>query len=554
MKLFKYLLIIILFVFPACDVHRIPETETSDDSFWFNDTDLRYATTYLYTFLPDFLNIDDAMSDFAFDQRINDVSTGARLAPVKSEDYELPYKCIRASNNIIEKAPRAIDNGTDPQIVDRYIAEARFFRAFAYFSLVQKYGGVTLLLRVPPVDAPELFEPASPREEIYKVIYEDLDFAIEKLAFPSTMNNADWGRISKTAALAFKARVALFEGTRAKYHQYGDPNKHLTLAVSAAESVIESNEHSLFGNYFNLFQPEGEGRQNKENVFVKRHGIDQGNRVVLYKNSPITVIDQGWTAPTKAMIDTYLMKDGLPIDKSPLYLDPSDAPQDSSNAYGFLEIFKNRDLRMDASVFKPGDNYLTGVNDPEPIPYRVANIGWVKTGFTQRKFFNTKDWVTLTVFQDYPIIRYAEVLLIFAEAKFELNGNITDEELDLSINLLRERGGIPPLSNSFITSNNLDMLEEIRRERSVELASEGFRYWDIIRWKTAETVLPKSILGSYFYEEYYGNVVDVNLTPDNYILVQDASSRKFDPQKDYLWPIPINELALNVNLKQNPGW
>ena len=98
------------------------------------------------------------------------------------------------------------------------------------------------------------------------------------------------------------------------------------------------------------------------------------------------------------------------------------------------------------------------------------------------------------------------------------------------------------------------MREEIRRERRVELAQEGFRYWDLIRWKTAETELPKPVLGNYFFKSEYGTSTAVKLTPATYILVQDASFRRFDPARDYLFPIPLNEVSLNDQLTQNPGW
>jgi hypothetical protein len=98
------------------------------------------------------------------------------------------------------------------------------------------------------------------------------------------------------------------------------------------------------------------------------------------------------------------------------------------------------------------------------------------------------------------------------------------------------------------------MRDEIRRERRVELAQEGHRYWDIIRWKIAETELPKPVLGNFFFKTEFGTATTVNLTPDNFILVTPASFRKFDPAKDYLWPLPLNEISLNPNLKQNPGW
>lgn len=542
MKYAKFIVFITILCFNACKVDRFPETQISDPLYWQNESDLIAATNYLYTFLPHLPVNLDAMSDDAFSSLGNDVSTGARIAPPQSVDYSEPYKLIRAANSIIEKAPRAIDKGTKKEIVDKYIAEARFFRAWAYFQLVQKYGDVPLILNVLPDNAPELKAAAAPREKVYDAIYEDLDYASQTLPTPTQLAEAKFGRISKTASLAFKARVALFEGTRSKYHNYGNPSKHLTFAVAAAQSVIDSKEHSLYGNYFNLFQPAGEGRQNRENVLVRRYGNSTSDIIVNHQGNLFAALGQGHFSPTKALADSYLMKDGLPINKSPLYKKPTST----------VEVFTNRDLRMGATIFKKGDPYV--VLNGQTALFNIAELGFVRTGFHQRKFFNSLDYGAAASFTDLPIIRYAEVLLILAEAKYELSGSITDQDLNSSVNLLRTRAGLPALTNSFVTNNGLNMREEIRRERRIELAQEGFRYWDIIRWKIAEVELPKPVLGSFFFVNEWGTTVAVNLTPDNYIIAQAASFRKFNPQRDYLWPFPVAELALNPALKQNPGW
>ncbi|MCF0068882.1 RagB/SusD family nutrient uptake outer membrane protein [Dyadobacter sp. CY261] len=525
----------------SCDVNRLPETNISDDSFWTSESDIKTANNYLYTFLPGFTvpnqgNItEDIWSDDAFGLASNTVSDGSRLAPATaSGDYNTPYTLIRAANNVLEKAPRA---AVTPSILDRYLAEARFFRAWAYFGLVQKYGSVPLILKTLDESSPELRQPAAPRETIIDQVYSDLDFAIANLPTIASLGNADYGRISKTAAQAFKARVALFEGTFAKFHSKGDATKHLTLALAASKAVIDSKEHALFGNYFDLFQLAGEGRQNKENIIVKQYGVSNTERVLThayYRSS----LETGSVNPTKALADSYLMKDGLPITKSPLWTLP-----DSSH-----KVFRNRDVRMSATFMKRGDAMMT----TKPI-FDIANLVFNKTGYMFRKFANVDDWNTQASTIDRPLLRYAEVLLTFAEATYELNNAITDAELDISINLLRERGQIAKLTNAFAKANGLDLREEIRRERRVELAQEGFRYWDIIRWKTAETELVKPVLGNFYFKGEFA-AATVNLTPDNIILVQAASFRKFDPAKDYLWPLPINEIALNPELDQNPGW
>ncbi|KAA0993828.1 RagB/SusD family nutrient uptake outer membrane protein [Dyadobacter aurulentus] len=525
----------------ACDVNRLPETNISDMNFWTSESDIKAANNYLYTFLPGFTvpnegNItEDNWSDDAFGLASNSVSDGSRLAPATATgNYNTPYNLIRAANNILEKAPRA---AVTPAVLDRYLAEAYFFRAWGYFSLVQKYGGVPLILKTLGESSPELTEAAAPREKVVDQIYMDLDFAITKLPTITTLGNADYGRISRTAAQAFKARVGLYEGTYAKFHAKGDATKHLNIAVVSSKEVIDSKEHALFGNYFDLFQTAGEGRQNKENIIVKQYGVSSTERVLThayYRSS----LETGSVNPTKSLADSYLMKDGLPLTKSPLWTLP-----DSSH-----KVFRNRDTRMSATFMKRGDAMMT----TKPI-FDIANLVFNKTGYMFRKFANISDWNTQASVTDRPLLRYAEVLLIFAEATYELKGAITDAELDMSINLLRTRGEIAKLTNAFVTANALNMRDEIRRERRVELAQEGFRYFDLIRWKIAETELVKPVLGNFYFKSEFA-AATVNLTPDNIILVQAASFRKFDPAKDYLWPFPINEIALNPELRQNAGW
>jgi hypothetical protein len=375
-------------------------------------------------------------------------------------------------------------------------------------------------------------------DEILNLIFSDLDFASTKLPTPTNLGTADYGRIANTAALAFKARVALFEGTRAKFHKYGDSKKYLTIAAAASKAVIDSKQHTLYsGAYFNIFQYEGEGRANRENILVKQYGVSLTDRVTSHQYCR-GILENGNKSPTKALVDSYLMKDGLPISKSPLYK----APVLST------DVFTNRDTRLSDDVLKAGDSYIF----TNPV-FRVSSLVFAKTGFTFRKYWNIVDWNNQASFIDRNLIRYAEVLLIYAEAQFELGESISDSDLNLTINELRKRGGVAPLSNNFIQANGLSLRDEIRRERRVELAQEGFRYWDLIRWKTAEIELPKPVLGNFFFKEF-GTTVKVNLTSDNYIVTQAASFRKFDPSKDYLWPLPINEIALNPSMKQNPGW
>lgn len=534
----RYILFALILGSASCEVERLPENAVSDGAFWRSENDLRAAANYLYTFLPTMPLTTDNWSDDGFAMVANDISSGTRQPPATSTDYSSPYQLIRAVNNIIEKAPNAVAAGVVPATVDRYVAEAKFFRAWAYFSLVQKYGDVPLIKITLKEDAAELTAAKSPREEVVSLIYTDLDEAAAILPTSTALGaTTNYGRISKTAALAFKARVALFEGTRAKFHAYGNPASHLNIAVQAAKTVMESGEHDLFNNYFDLFQYAGEGRQNKENILVRQYGNSMTDQIMSHN---IGVIINGSSNPTRSLVDAYLMKDGLPIEKSPLYVTPTN----------HTAIFANRDSRLSWSIMKEGDQYF------QNTPYTFPQLVYHTTGFCYRKFVNAADQLAPNnnqSFIDLPVIRYAEVLLIYAEANYELNESIADADLQISINKLRTRAGLPGLTNSFVSANALSMREEIRRERRVELSMEGFRYWDIIRWKTAEVVLPQPMLGCYFFAGGFGTATP-QLTADNYILAQSSASRSFNVSRDYLWPFPVNELALNTNLKQNPNW
>src|SRR5690606_20788055 len=178
------------------------------------------------------------------------------------------------------------------------------------------------------------------------------------------------------------------------------------------------------------------------------------------------------------------------------------------------------------------------------------------TGYAVYKYFDQTPGQQVNRHIDLMLIRYAEVLLNYAEASYELNESISDADLDLSINLLRDRVNMPHLSNAFTAANNLEMREEIRRERRVELGMEGFRYDDLLRWKIAETELPKPVLGVKLFPEEYPGVDPsaVNMNADDIVIAETGENRTFDPAKHYLWPLPLNQTALNTNLQQNPNW
>lgn len=546
-----YILLAAATLFTAsCEQNREPETVLADNNFWKSETDLRGACNRMYIDLDGFSH--DLRSDELVATSPNGISSGNRTVPATSGDWNDPYNAIGVCNNIIVKGAQA--PLTDAQ-KNRWLAEAYFFRAWNYFDLVKKYGDVPLVLKTfTSTDDPEIKKPRTPREEVIKQCYEDLKFAetwlpdIDKVA-----SATDWGRVSKSAAQGLLCRIGLYEGTYEKYHKFTDNwREDLTIAVEAAQRLIKSGKHSLYPDFYKLFRFDGEGRQNRENVFVKIYGPNEAG--TLTHNNSRTMENQA--SVTRQTIDQFLYTDGLSREKSPL----AKAVDTSYN-----DVFQNRDPRLALTIFQLGEDAYKGAYIP--FNNQHGNGYPLKKGFMIEQWqLNSKETV------DKMIIRYAEVLLSYAEALYELNGSITDEQLNLTVNAIRARVGFNvKLTNAFVQTNGLNMLNEIRRERLVEFIDENLHYDDIIRWKTAENVLPKPIIGlKYVESEVTAKRVDIQprLTTDNgmfngtqvynqadMFVIETADTRKFDPEKDYLYPIPTYEIGTSGgNIKQNPKW
>jgi starch-binding outer membrane protein, SusD/RagB family len=552
MKKMKQLSIYIItasLLLSACmKIDRLPETQMPDEMFWNTENDLISATNRLYQELDgDWV---DNRADDAVNTSPNTVSTGARSVPNTSGDWNDRYDEIFTANNILEKGLKA---KVPDAIRNRYFAEARFFRAYAYFKLLKIYGDVPLLLKTLLVNSPELFMARTPRAQVIQQIYDDLDFAALWLPTRANLPAAQWGRVTKSSALALKARAGLYEGTRGKFHaNLPDWQNHLTIAINASTAVMAEG-HTLFSNYGNLFIQAGEGQANNEAIFIKIYGVSNANLLLGHNHS--RGLENGQLAPTRNLLRQYLYSDGLPafnVDGTTPSATRSASFVAEASETSYNTILDNRDPRMAFSYFRAGDEAYQGPWVPK------TSLG-IRTAIAPKKAFNKIDQnIVNAATVDRILIRYAEVLLTLAEAKFELNGSISDADLNLTINALRTRVGFAPkLTNAFVTTNNLSMREEIRRERTVELALEGFRYDDLIRWKTAETVLPKDLLGAKFIAaEWVGtNQNSLTLTPDNVLRVEAASTRTFRVDRDYLYPIPLNEISLSKqNVIQNPNW
>jgi hypothetical protein len=542
---FKYFFLIFLLASCKKTLDLTPQDQISDASFWKTPGHFQLAANDFYYALQEVPEYIDLNSEIAFGAGANPVSDGSYLPQANSPVWDNAYKQIRSINYLLQKAPES-NLGSS---IDRWVGEALFFRAYNYWKLVKTFGGVPKIDKVLDVTSKELYTPRSTQAEIIDFIISDLDNAISKLPTQSQLSSDELGRVTQGAALALKARAALYEGTWAKYHNEGNDSKYIDLAIDASEKAVASNEYALYTD---------KGADSYKYLFILQG--DDSKEVILARRYYINRATHNWTrelwfnymVPTKNLADMYLATDGLPIEKSSQFQGYSTETSE----------FQNRDPRMSMTFIVPGSTIFFEGGLMQPTYPGFSGSNATQTGYMIRKFLD--ETVEATQFQgeyDFKEFRYAEVLLILAEAIYEKNGSISDQDLDRTINVIRARVNMPPLTNSFIIANGLDMLNEIRRERTVELSFEGYRRDDLRRWKTAESVLPQAIRGVKFvgteYQQKFPDLkigTDIQVDSDGFIIAEPASSRQFLP-KHYLDPIPLQQIQLSKGtLVQNPGW
>lgn len=534
------------------DLDQMPRYEISDPSFWKIPDDFEQAANALFFGLDAFPSNGEAETMSGL--HINTVSNGTHIASANDGVWDDSYAYIRKANNILQKYEEC--NIKEDAKASK--GEALFFRAYYYFKLYKRFGETPIIKDVLDVNSPGLTASRDKRTDVEDFILSDIDEAINYL--PDDVPDDKKGRITKGIALAFKSRVALFIGTWGKYHSTRTDYKDiLEKAADAAEKVIT-----------------GSGTDGKKYDLYKAYGIDSYRYLFIEEgdDSPESILDNryyykirthgntyGWAwgtngFPTKKFADMYLCDDGLPIDKSPRF----------QKYQTVLSEYQNRDPRMELTLLKPTESYITSeMQSPSTVPYNFSERPETKSGYRLHKFIGEKFYESVgsgPCEYDCHIIRYAEVLLNYAEAKFEKDDNISDADLDMTINELRRRVlWDVKLTNGFVNSNNLDMKTEIRRERNVELAFEGFRYDDLRRWKTAEAEMPESLRGV----KVKGTEWESKLAPETlaslkfdsegFVVVEDASKRTFDAQKHYLFSLPLQQIQMNPNLRpNNPGW
>ena len=449
---------------------------------------------------------------------------------------------------------------------------------------VRNYGDVPWYSQVVNSDDKELLaKPRDSRQLVVDSIIADLDFAIENL--PETHTPYE---VNKWTALALKSRVCLFEGTFRKYHagQTFNPNNLpwedlLATSAEAAEILMNESGYTIYSDgeqpYRDLFA--SLNANPKEFIWARCYSAD-----LSIKNNANAWSVARTTGFTKRHVNMYLNVDGTRFTDIQGY-----------DTLGYLEECKNRDPRMAQTIHTPG--YIQyGETKTYPVDLKQSSTGYKYIKYVMEKKYNTWDASLVCL----PIFRMGEVLLNFAEAKAEL-GTLTQADLDKSINVLRDRVGMPHLDMATANANpcaymekcypnvsqsaNKGVIMEIRRERLIETPLEGLHYWDIMRWREGKA-FTQPYLGIYFpgpgkYDMTGSGKASINLMEEgqtggggigitklylgsDVILTNGTLGNmwafstlnfQFDENKDYLYPIPTNERVLtNGALTQNPGW
>lgn len=574
---FRYMILaVMLLALTACEdfLTRRPKDELSPDTYFRTETECQLYTNNFYTILPaatDFYQEDD---DYIIPNSLSTKVIGNRVVPTTAGTWN--WNMLRQINFFLSRSHQCEDNA----VREKYEAVARFFRAYFYFEKVKRYGDVAWVDE--PIDANDktLYRGRDPRAMVMEHVLDDIDFAIENL--PS---GKDVYRVTKWTALALKSRIFLFEGTFRKYHGLQGWEDCLKESAAASLKFINESGYGIYKSgttpYQNLFTLADSDRSE---VILTR-AYKQSISLVHDANGAFTSTTSSRNGLAKDVVDMYLMSDGSRFTDKPRY-----------DAMDFYDEMQNRDPRLAQTIRTPG---YTRIGDTEIL---APNMAAVTTGYQPIKFVCEKKYDSYqTSENDMPVFRAAEVYLNYAEAKAELD-QLSQGDLDMSVNKIRARVSMPAINMdqanagpdpylldkttgypNVTKSANTGVILEIRRERTVELILEGFRYWDIMRWKEGKRFerpfygMRLDGVGEYdldrngtvdfiVYEGdapataqgvVYKSLSELNLssgTEGNIVLHGDIK-RSFDESKDYLYPIPTEDIVLTQGVvKQNPGW
>lgn len=497
--LYTFLFIVLLISFTSCEdfLEKNPLDQMSNETYWTSEEEVEMALAGCYSRLNDqpyfgYKGVDlDALTDNA-QHNYNDSENGYILSisrgvievttgGVIAEIWEGGYSGISTCNNFLDNVNDAPVSDTDTR--NQYVGEVRFLRAFFYFQLVHYFGDVVLYESCPEtVEESKIAQ--TDASKVLEFIHADLDSAI---AYLPDEEYSD-GHAVKGSAMALEARILMYQ-------------ENWEEAASITSEIMESGIFDLNDAYDEIFvSPQDE---NSEIMFSTCYHADDD----------YSEMDEGlmlWTKimPRQELVDDYECTDGKSISESDLY--------DADNPY------ENRDPRLAMTIMLPGEVWY----NPDGTEFDPAVSA---TGYIQKKYVDKSQLPIATSTQsdqDYVHLRYADVLLMYAEATNEVSG--PDQSVYDAINKIRSRTGVeqPDIEEG---QTQDEMRETIRHERRIELALEGFRYYDLKRWQIAHTVMPE-------------------------VLDAAGATIVFENPKHYLWPYQESELELNPNLVPNPDY
>lgn len=533
----------LLLLITACKkLDLAPSDRYTELTFWQSDDNVNSALNNIYSgiYTSDRVFYNEALSDNAFCKQggstgVDAISSGnftISLARFQN-DWAYYYAGIKSCNIFLGN----IDKNTTMAAAtkDRMKAEARFIRAWHHFNLMKWWGDVPLLKKdITPDEAKVIAR--TPRAEVLQFILDELDAAAAALPTNTQYAAADLGRVTKGAALALKARVLLYEGNR------------MADVVTVCEQLInnqaQNGTYALAANYTDIFSDKTVNKQSNESIFSLQYVPLLRTWGDYFDFAPISAgARTNSMGPTQELVNAYIMTNGKAI-------------TDAGSGYDENNPYTNRDPRLTATIVydqykwvNPDGSTQTIYIKPGSTPagqsaaneYSRAGQG-TASGYYWRKYWDPNYTAPGFSFGiNIHLIRYAEVLLMYAEAKNAL-GQMTADVWNKTIRALRVRAGFTDAGALDYPAGATNMTQIIQNERRCEMAFEGMRIDDLRRWKLAEVVL-----NGWAHGAKYGDPA----TDNGYIQMQ---IRVFDKNKHYLWPVPPSERALDPNLSQNNGY
>ena len=538
---------------PSCSdfLSRGSKTVFEDGNFWTSENNVKSYCWEFYNLFTGFgtgTNGDFYFTTFTDDQAARGMDLFPTTAPASNSHWDYTY--IRKANLLLVRVPQMGDV-LSQEAAGHYLGMGRFFRAFEYANLVRHFGDVPYIDKyLDQSDVEGIYAPRTPRAEVVDSIVADLQFAASNLrTIARSKALGDANVVSAEVAWAFLARVALYEGTWAKYVEKDAARGEelLQIAKEAAGKAVGNNNFSLTPVYKDLYSSLDLSKNPEVMLYKAYNSGVLTHSVIGYTNSS-TMMD----GLTLDAVNSFLCSDGLPISLSEMYAGDG----------SISDVLANRDMRLVQCV----EGELAYIGNPNEKGF-TSSTGYIITKFNNPTL-GPSEILAPNNPTDAPIFWLAEQLLIYAEAAAEL-GVIAQSDLDATVNLLRARAGVAPLVLGSIPDDPLrdsdvsPLLWEIRRERRSELIMDGFREWDIRRWGKLEylnpSVKPAIFRGAKLSAEEVAIAQGILVDGDGYILPYgEGVTRAVEVPKNYLDAIPTGELTLyqikGVEFPQNPGW